>query len=177
MVAKALDLGLRRVVAERVSELQHGFVAGRTTGDAIVHIETEMLCRYECELGEFPGAIFLDQAAAFASISHEWLHLALVAIGVPIWLVTGLLALYHGGRARIGWHGGLEATIGLASGIRQGCPTSGSVWALVFDPIIRGMYALLRPRGGSLRVYADDVAAGVRNLFLDLPAIVQFSER
>ena len=56
----------------------------------------------------------------------------------------------------------LSGKFGIQRGIRQGCPTSGTVWALIFDAVILGLHALADARNGVLRAFADELAAVVR---------------
>lgn len=42
---------------------------------------------------------------------------------------------------------------------RQGCPTSGSLWAVLFDPIVRQLTAACPSAHDSLTSFADELAA------------------
>eukprot|EP00959_Pyramimonas_sp_CCMP1952_P400545 8392847-Pyramimonas_sp.AAC.1 len=59
------------------------------------------------------------------------------------------------------------------SGVAQGCPLSGKLWALVFDPIIQGLKMELTALGrGLLSACADDlgiVLAALKDLCALLP--------
>ena len=61
-------------------------------------------------------------------------------------------------------------------GIRQGCPASGTLFALVADPCIRFIIHKLTPERGVLTAYADDVAAAVRELFEAIAVLDQAFE-
>ena len=56
----------------------------------------------------------------------------------------------------------------VTSGIKQGCPMSGSLWCLVFDPIVRLMDRVLSALGDELGVFADDVGLGCGDCVLSL---------
>ena len=51
--------------------------------------------------------------------------------------------------------GNLQVFCWLASGILQGCPTSGALWALCFDPLVRAMIDAVPM--GRVFAFADDV--------------------
>ena len=162
-----------RVVTARVSSEQHGFVKGKRETEAVLAIESALLTAYECGHSDFPSGVFLDQAAAFASVAHSWISLALATIGVPDWLLIGVLALYDNSAGIIGV-GDSSIRIAMKAGIRQGCPASGSVWALIFDCVVRGLVRLLAPRRGLVRAYADDLALVLMNVLTDFPTVLKF---
>ena len=76
--------------------------------------------------------MFLDIAAAFASVCHLWLAAALARMGLPQWLLDGLLALYDQGMAINSFNGESDLQIAMLAGIKQGCPSSGSVSGAAF---------------------------------------------
>ena len=55
----------------------------------------------------------------------------------------------------------LGSTVGLefqvTSGIKQGCPMSGDIWCLIFDPFARALLFALRSIDASLSAFADDL--------------------
>ena len=53
----------------------------------------------------------------------------------------------------------------MLSGIRQGCPASGTLFALAIDPCLRFLMSFIGPERGILNAYADDIAAVLRDLF------------
>mgnify|MGYP002176574441 FL=1 len=59
----------------------------------------------------------------------------------------------------------------MLSGIRQGCPASGSLFALAIDPCIRFLMTFIGPKRGMVNAYADDIAAVLRDLFATLKTI------
>ena len=68
--------------------------------------------------------------------------------------------------------GGLRGvTISITSGIKQGCPVSGSLWCLVFDPIIKYLVELVG-EVGSFSAFADDIGVSVGDIIRALLIIV-----
>ena len=62
-------------------------------------------------------------------------------------------------------------TIDITSGIKQGCPMSGSLWCIVFDPIIRALVELVK-EVGSLSAFADDIGVSVGDIISALLVLV-----
>lgn len=65
-----------------------------------------------------------------------------------------------------------DVVILLRRGIKQGCPASGALWTLLFDPIVRLLVATLPPHGYELTCFADDFATALGNLVLGLRLLV-----
>ena len=106
-----------------------------------------------------PLLLSFDFKAAFPSLKRRWLELTLAHYGVPQGMLWAIAALYHApiAFARFGdMH--LTPMCELASGVLQGCPLSGSLWALCMDPLLRH---LQRPfpslDHGVVRACADDI--------------------
>lgn len=58
-------------------------------------------------------------------------------------------------------------------GILQGCPASGSLWALLLDPVARALsHAHLEPQG-SLTAFADDLAAAFANVLRGVGPVME----
>ena len=114
-------------------------------------------------LQEDEAAIFLfDFAAAFPSVSQDFLLRALSHIGLPAGALHAVRALYDNNRCRLAFGGQLWGGFLQEAGIRQGCPLSPILFAAIMDPFLR----ILRRRlpGEFIRAYADDTAAVVRNV-------------
>eukprot|EP00959_Pyramimonas_sp_CCMP1952_P256637 5361278-Pyramimonas_sp.AAC.1 len=62
--------------------------------------------------------------------------------------------------------GGVRRPLLIAeSGVAQGCPLSGTIWALVFDPFVRGIPVELHQlRRGLVSTCADDLGIILRRL-------------
>lgn len=88
------------------------------------------------------GTILFNIAAAFPSVDREWV--------VP---VDPGAAVYLDGTVFS------EASLWVQRRIRQGCPASGSIWALLFGLVERRLVAALPSPQDFLTCFADDVAA------------------
>jgi hypothetical protein len=161
--ALAINRPLAQVAQVTVHPRQRGFVGGRSITDNVIEIEG-FAQSYAIADAEDPAILLFDIRAAFPSLAHVWLWVVLIRMGIPKEFIAAIQALYHGGLARVVLMGARWGGFPILSGIRQGCPASGSLFALAIDPCIRYLMACLGPRG-LLTAYADDIAAAVKELF------------
>ena len=80
----------------------------------------------------FPGIVLLDRKAAFPSVLHQYLFFVLHAMKLPSNSVQAIQFLYMNSEAIIKFYGMTEYSIKIKRGIRQGCPLSGTLWAILF---------------------------------------------
>ena len=117
------------------------------------------------------GALYIDFKAAFPSVRHRWIKRVLRAMGLPSPIIHILNELYTNNLAEIYLRGPTACFIEILSGIRQGCPASGSIFALCVDPVIRKIVSRI-PRYSSLAVaFADDIAIAMAAFLTLLPSI------
>ena len=162
--ALAINRPLAQVAQVTVHPRQRGFVGGRSITDNIIEIEG-FGQSYAIAEAEDPAILLFDIRAAFPSLAHSWLFVVLLRMGVPRFFIEGIKALYRGGLAVVVVMGARWGSFPILSGIRQGCPASGTLFALAIDPCIRYIMAQLRPARGILTAYADDIAAAVKELY------------
>ena len=123
--------------------IQRGFVEGR---QLVLNIaDLDAICRAQANLNLFPFESILalwDFKAAFPSISHEWIRLVFKKYGFPNWFLCFLEALLFHNFA-IFSQGGFKAFLYLIlSGIVQGCPSAGMLFAVAADPFFTELYRL-----------------------------------
>jgi hypothetical protein len=123
------------------------------------------------------GAIILfDFRAAFPSVSHEYLWDALEAIGIPHQYVEMLKLFYIDNRHKLKVCGELVNSVVVHSGVRQGCPLSPLLFALVADILLREISSCLSG-DETVKAFADDTAVSVSNDVITLPRLqTLFSE-
>ena len=93
--------------------------------------------------------------------------------GLPIGYRAALLALHARPLALARTPSGEGVVLfSMDSGILQGCPLSGSLWALCMDPIVRAMDAICTCDVGILTACADDLGLLLHSLGT-LPQIAQ----
>ena len=138
----------------------------------ILTIESEALAHARTAEVSSASMIFFDFAAAFPSIAHQWIFYVLRRMGLPDSYVDLIYRLYLGcdsqvtiGKQRLDY-------VYINSGIKQGCPLSGTIFAIVMDPLLRMLIA--GPYIGRVRfgAYADDIATVLQRTDVDLPSLL-----
>ncbi|CAM2114554.1 unnamed protein product [Caretta caretta] len=168
IVAKAISLRLRSVVADVIHPDQTYTVPGRSIFDNL------FLVRDLLELGRRDGLSFallsLDQEKAFDRVNHGYLMGTLQAFGFGPQFVSFLRVLYASAACLVRLNWTLTEPVSFGRGVQQGCPLSGQLYALAIEPFL----CLLRRRltGLVLRepelqlilsAYADDVLLVVQD--------------
>ena len=176
LMAMLCDLMLAPLAAQSCGPAQRGMTSGRILHDNIVTLGVHM----EGFLGR-PGAtagyVLLDQETAFTSIEHDYLRDVLRRARAPRAALHVLRVLYQDNSAQIfvGHTGG--PIIPISMGIKQGCPTSGSLWAIAFEPVLRRLQHLLgKDTPYALGAFADDVGLAVEHLRLGLALLLGLRE-
>jgi hypothetical protein len=166
--ALAVNRPLAQVAALTVHPRQRGFVAGRSLLDNVIEVEGYAQA-YTISDAADPAILLFDIAAAFPSLAHQWLFVVLRRMKVPRFMIMCIQELYRDCFAEMVLLGQRWGRLPIRSGIRQGCPASGSLFVLAMDPCIRYLVSKMSPRRGILTAFADDLAAAVPELF---PALV-----
>ena len=136
LVAKLLDSCLATMASTTVSREQSGFVKGRRIHDAVFAIESSAIAA-STDDPEDGAMVFLDQRAAFPSVARNFVFHILEAMGVPSMIIKAIKKLYDNNMAQVSFGNSEPVEFAMEQGIRQGCPLSGTLWAIMFDPVIR----------------------------------------
>ena len=173
LLANAVRLRWEPVLGAWVSEEQRGFVPDRSLLMNVVDLEDEaMLTSLQASEG---GVLLVDFAAAFPSVSQDFLRAALAHIGVPTSALNILAALYYRNGCLIQVQGCRYPGFAMTAGIRQGCPLSPLLFITAMDGLIRVIQR--KVRDSRVRAFADDTAVVLQDLKADLPILhVIFSE-
>jgi hypothetical protein len=170
VIASALSRPLTSVAKHTVVAQQRGFIQGRCLIDNIVELDA-LLLRAAKYYADKHGLLLLDIKAAFPSLSQEWMFQVLRKMQIPRMVIRALRALYNDNDATIFFNGAAHSTITITSGIKQGCPASGVLFALALDPFLRYLLMRIPPPLNVVTAFADDIAIAARHLLHILPAI------
>ena len=133
--------------------------------DNILEIETTALAHVACAPQE-SGVLLTDFAAAYPSVNHSWIFQVLENTGLPDFLFRFLRSIYRDSITHVEFAGAERGQLLVSRGVRQGCPASGFLLAMAFDPIFRWLLESTLPRNidnleflqPAQCAYADDLA-------------------
>jgi hypothetical protein len=154
-----------------VHDAQRGFIEGRILTDNVLELD----CMTECHLIKDDvcvGQMYFDILAAFPSAAWKWIFFVLETMLCPRWLINLVKGLYFGSSSNFVLSGVIGCLIKITSGIKQGCPSSGSLWCILFDPIIRMLHELVKSLGGALAAFADDLGMSLKDVVAGLVQLV-----
>ena len=104
--------------------------------DNVFEIETTALAHVACAPQE-SGVLLTDFAAAYPSVNHSWIFSVLENTGLPGFLCRFLRSIYRDSITHVEFAGAERGQFLMARGVRQGCPSTGFLIAMAFDPIFR----------------------------------------
>ena len=97
--------------------------------------------------------------------------MVLESVGVPQQVRRLIAALYKDCTALITVNGQTTGDFKVLSGIKQGCPLSGTLFVIAVDPLLRALCSRHMAPPSLLSGYADDLALVLYDLFAELPPI------
>ena len=139
--------------------------------DNIFEIGTTALAHVACAPQE-SGILLTDFAAAYSSVSHSWILSVIEKTELPEFLCRFLRSIYNDSITHVEFAGATRGQFLMVRGVRQGCPASGFLCAMAFDPIFRWFQETVIPRNPcnldflqpAQCAYADDLAVAALSL-------------
>ena len=120
-------------------------VASRQMTDNIFEIETAALAHVACAPQE-SGILLADFAAVYHSVKHTWILSVIEETELLGFIGRFLRSMYHDSITHVEFAGATRGRFRMARGVRQGCPASGFLFAMAFDPIFRWLQEAVVPR-------------------------------
>lgn len=159
ILASALRRRISPLMEGWISGAQRGFIKGRYLLNNVVEIDWEAM---KVSWKSSRGAIILyDFQAAFPSVSQEYIWRTLEVLRVPQPLLQMLQSFYVDNVHTIKVKGRCFPSIVARSGIRQGCPLSPLIFAVVVDVLLRRLADVFS--GDAIKAFADDIGMVVQN--------------
>ena len=112
--------------------------------DNTFEIETTALAHVACAQ-EASGVLLTDIAAAYPSVNRSWIFSVIENTGLPAFLCRFLRSVYRDNITRVEFARADRGQFLMDRGVRQGCPASGFLFVLAFDPIFRWLQQVVIP--------------------------------
>jgi hypothetical protein len=161
IVMSCINHRLAQLLPDFVDDRQRGFMKQRLGLDNVLLLEaTSMIAARSGTVS--PALCFLDIAAAFPSILHDYMLQVVSRFLGPHPLAHMIGSMYHNNECDMIIRGNTYPGFRIYCGVRQGCPLSGSLFALCFHPVIlhlsNMMYRHSMHIAFHIYAYADDLA-------------------
>jgi hypothetical protein len=176
IIMGCINYRLAHHIPDYVDDRQRGFIRGRLGLDNLLLLEAAAMLASRSGAAA-PALCFLDIAAAFPSLLHDFLKAVLDKFLGHHPLNHMISTMYTGNTCDIVIRGSVLPGFRVLCGVRQGCPLSGSLFALAFHPIIvslsDSLYRVSMTIGHDIFAYADDLALVLYEFWRLLPALDQ----
>ena len=112
-----------------------------------------------------PVLMLFDYMSAFPSVPHAWIFLVLRFINFPSGRLVLVQKLYPSNEASYGSESGLVFLFSILSGVLQGCPLSGSLFAIVIDLLLHFFKKHVEDSAlASCRACEDDIGMALKHM-------------
>ena len=135
LLAASYILAMEPIYAPSVSAAQRGFLKGRSMIANI--LDLECLTRTTSLENERPALVLYD---AFPSVNHFFMWAVLRHIGTSLEFVRAFQSLYKNHVQQVMLRGRRSKPFASTGGIRQGCPLSLLLFAVVIDLFLRRLH-------------------------------------
>ena len=171
LVCVAVCWTLTRICDDTVHGAQRAFRKGKQLTENVLALNA--FTERHLVLGApLPAQILMDIKAVFPSVMWSWVFFVLDRMCCPWWLINVIKALYRGITVTLSVGSTMGPGFRVSSGIKQGCPMSGDIWCLIFDPFVRAFVFALRDTDASLSAFVDDIGIPCGDLCECLRCIV-----
>ena len=171
VVAGVVNHVSRTALSSNASRLQRGFVPDRQMIENVLDLDTAARIygargHEDFEQGELstlcPLISLWDLMAAFPSVKHGWLFVVIENAGFPSGWINIIKAMYTLVRTFARCDADLLFLYWVLSGVLQGCPLSGMIFAFAIDPFLRKLSSEVDDADvGCTRACADDVGGAL----------------
>ena len=159
LIAKCLlNTIITTAVLPQVLDLsQKGSITGRVGLEHVADLSNAFYGAAESQDKVNLYALFIDTRKAFDSLHHEFIFEVLRRKGFPGWVISAVASLLHQVTVTPFFGELTDVWIGIARGVKQGCPLSPLLFALCMDPLLRAIQSGAPQMG--VKAYVDDIQA------------------
>lgn len=122
-------------LATALSEKRKGFIRRRLGTDHVLDLEV-LASALASKGAGWPAMVFLDMEVAFSSLSHRYLVRVVRKFPGAHPIADMIADMYRGASTQLLANGEVHEGLPIHAGVRQGCPASGSLFALAFHGLL-----------------------------------------
>ena len=143
LITSSINYNSKHILTQGISKVQRGFVAKRQLLENVVDLDVfSHAFALAAHPSQVPVLVLFDFAAAFPSVAHSYLFLTLTAMHFPIGYINHVKNLYSNNHAYYKQDGNSTFIFIIVTGILQGCPLSGLLFAVAIDPFLRHLQSV-----------------------------------
>lgn len=171
ILASIFKCTLEQEIGHRISNAQRGFLKDRKMLRNVLEIDA---AAQKISFLSRSGAILLfDFAAAFPSLSHDMIWDTMVASGNDESFIDIVKMFYTDNRHILKLRGDEFHGVLVQSGVRQGCPLSGLLFAICSDVLLTRITKLFG-KNEAIGAFADDIAVLLESFWVAAPSLQPF---
>jgi hypothetical protein len=133
IVMGCINRRLANHIPDYVDDRQRGFIKNRLGLDSMLLLEAAAMLATRSGAAS-PSMCFLDIAAAFPSILHDYMFMVLNRFLKDHPILTMIKGIYTNTSCDMIIRGAIVKGFAMYCGVRRGCPLSGTLFALTFHP-------------------------------------------
>ena len=153
----------KHALAASANRIQQGFIPGRQMIENVMNLDT--YAQVFGAAGRGAPLAFFDFAAAFPSVMHSWIMIVIEQNSTPDGFRQIIRAMYGFVECGTVPEGAYFFMYLILSGVLQGCPLSGLIFAMAVDPFLNKFVAEAEDTGAAvIRACADDIGAALRDV-------------
>ncbi|KAJ4436078.1 hypothetical protein ANN_18705 [Periplaneta americana] len=162
LLMKVMANRLKEVLPDIIKIGQTCGIPGRNIFENLATVSNAIM-HYHIHPNEQAALISLDLEKAFDNIDHQYMYRVLERFNIPVVMLDTIRALYETAHSKISVNGYLTTPVKIEKGIRQGCPLSTILFAIIMEPCIRSIYDYVSSISTNknlhtVRAYADDIS-------------------
>ncbi|KAJ4427436.1 hypothetical protein ANN_25058 [Periplaneta americana] len=149
---------LKEVLPDIIQIGQTCGIPGRNIFENLATVRNAIM-HYHIHPNEQAALISLD----LDTIDHQYMYRVLERFNIPVVMLDTIRALYETAHSKISVNGYLTTPVKIEKGIRQGCPLSTILFAIIMEPCIRSIHDYVSSISTNknlhtVRAYADDIS-------------------
>jgi hypothetical protein len=144
-------------------EVQRGFTRGRNFLKNFIELDARARIMDIHDEAHLPLIILWDFMAAFPSLAHEYLTLAVIAAKILKAIINLVAAMYSCKNVYMCSEGTVEFMYNIKAGVLKGCPLGASLFVIALNVFLVYLDSLQLP-SFAFRAAADDLGGVLRHI-------------